>query len=315
VKNKNIGIPMMHVETRSPAVWRVLVGAFFAIFVGGLYYIFDDLKMKVELGEILTWFFLGAGVIGITFGLIYGFVIVRINELLVATKNIAENVATKEDQVIIKDELLGAAEQITNSYQLATKSLLITAQKTGLKGMYETFSDFESNFKKILEGASREVKFLGISLSTIGRIAEFNSIIEDKASNNVSFQFAFMGKNNGEVDLFKQRAIDENYPVDNMSDLSAMAKNNINSIAAFRKTLDEKARENIEIGEYNALPYMALFIIDDRLFVGTYLFGEKCNISPVYEINKIEGGVYHTYYSHFLRVWKSAALVRDIEKT
>ena len=117
---------------------------------------------------------MSVSVAGIIWGLIYGFIVLRINELMFSSQKILnkidKKVATRNDQNLIKDELLSAVELITKSYQLATKSLLVSAEKTGLECVYSTFAEFEDPFKKILEKADREVKCLGISLSTINRV-------------------------------------------------------------------------------------------------------------------------------------------------
>jgi hypothetical protein len=84
-----------------------------------------------------------------------------------------------------------------------------------------------------LKRAKREVKALGICISMPTRIAGFREIVQEKAKEGVSFQFAYLKRNIEQGDInfnfYKQRSLDENYPAE-IGGLEDSTTRNIDSL-------------------------------------------------------------------------------------
>jgi len=290
-------------------IWKTIGGVSLTIFAGGLFFILSDLRTLYPAGHVIAWTIITLSFAALVGTVIYGVVVERINEALFSIRDILRDMATKDDQQLIKKEVIDATTIIKDTYKLATKDLLNASNELGLDMVYKIRSEVEKILKDKLENAKKEVKLLGISITIISRIAGFKEILERKTDDGVKFQFLFLET---KEELYKQRAKDENYPHDNIEYLIQTATSNIRLLNSIREKLGTSQKTNIELKMYNAFPYMPMFIIDNELYVGMYLFGETCAITPMFRfIEKGDRqGAYHTFHEHFTKLWDAATPVQ-----
>lgn len=296
------------IQSKHPYVWRGILTVLFALFVASLFMVLTTLSSQMSIGEVIAWTTTVLSFMGILSTLFYGIVIDRITILIKSISEQKEQLATKEDLKNIDTQLCCATQTITEAYDLATKDLIKEAQKTGFTKIYKNRSEIALELSECLQRARREVKALGICISMPTRIAGFREMVQAKAKESVSFQFAYLKRNIKQEDnnfnFYKQRSLDENYPAE-IGGLEDATTRNIDSLKTIRENLESDEKKQIQIREYVAFPYMSMTLIDDTIFIGSYLFGVTCPIIPMYKIVKKDGGIYETFYNHFLKLWES----------
>ena len=92
------------------------------------------------------------------------------------------------------------------------------------------------------------------------------------------------------------------------------ATGNIEILLTVRERLSHESKKMIQVAEYRAFPYMSMIVIDDMMFVGSYLFGERCPNVPMFRIIKKHEGLFDIYNGHFERLWDSAKKLTKIEE-
>lgn len=294
-------------------VWLAVLGILFALLVSGVFMILQSLTTPVETGIAAAWTMSILSFAGIVASLVYGFIIDRINTIVGEIEKLQKNSPTKDHLAQVTKEAKEAVDVIRDTYRVATKGLLKAAREVGLEMVHKGRAQAEGEIEDLLKHAKREVKMLGVCISIPDRVPAFKVIVEQKANDGVTFQFAFLRRESTyeRFNFYHQRSYDENYPnpPDKVGDLRGTASNNIGMIKAVRDRLDDEKKNMVQIAEYEAFPYMSLIIIDDVVFVGPYLFGENCPNTPMYRIIKVENGIYDTYHKHFTALWSSAALI------
>lgn len=284
--------------------WRTIAGIALALFIAGTFFVLNTLGSIVPMGNVIAWAITIFSFMCIVASLLYGLVVQQINDIT----NVTKNIATKDDFKKFNEEILNIAKSVRDSDIISTKELLISANECGLEMVYKSRSKVATEIAEGLKRVKREVKALGVCISMPLAVPKFQEIVKEKTDDGVSFQFAYLQRETaeGEIDLYRQRSNDENYPAI-IGDLKESTTRNIQMLEALRSNLDETSRSKLEIREYRAFPYISMIIIDDDMFVGSYLFGVNCPVIPMYKVVKKQDGIYDTYYNHFTKLWESAA--------
>jgi len=286
-----------------PSTLAAVVSIWVAIFIAGITLIVGPIGIKITIGQTVGLLMIIISSISVIATVVY-FTVRRIDEVHKRVDNSTNEIHT-------------AIKTIEDAYKISTKELLQAASNLGLEMVYQTRAEVESEIiKRLLPHAKREVKFLGVCISIPFRMPKLNETIVSKAIEGVSFQFLFLKRTSrGDFDFYDQRAYDESFPKAPPGTLKPETAKHIKTLEAAKQDLPREAKGDIEVAEYRAFPYMSLIIIDDLMYVGSYLFGVNCPNMPIFKIRKEQKGIYDTYLDHFKALWKhTKELERDYAK-
>jgi len=297
-------------------VYQTLLGVFFALLIAGIFGVLNNLRSELPIGNVIAWVLSIMAFLGIVATLIYGMIVQRINELALVVDDLVEKVATRNDTEKVVMEITDIVSLLRDAYSAATKDLVQAAQNLGLDMVYKERAQVEAELKNLLGHAKRTVKLLGICISMPTRVPNFSQVVQNKVEDGVTFKFLYLRRRPTDdiIDFYRQRADDEHYPAQ-LTDLKEDATRNIEALKEVRNRLSKNTKSSLKVREYQALPYLSMIVIDDEMFVGSYLFGETCPITPMYKIIRRDGGIFDTYNGHFERLWEASAdaLGEDIQ--
>lgn len=296
----------------STQVSRTIFAISVATLTASASFIISTLKTTMPVGEVIAWTLTGVSVIVNICALGYLHVVSRINTLLTHMEELPSEARLQSMQTSVEEAVAG----LRRTYGVISKELLQSAQPLGLERVYASRQEILPELCSLLKGAKKSAKFLGICLSMPLRIPQLERLLADQAKKGVSFQFAFLKRVSSPCDFYEQRTRDESYPVNLTKEpLRAMATANMQRLKSVHDSLDAESRGYLAAKEYQAFPYMFLIIIDEVLFVGSYLFGEQCPNSPVFKFRRVSEGSFEVYERHFDTLWSASSDALNVAST
>ncbi len=285
--------------------WVIVFGLVASFAVTAFYSILNSFPEKVDLKLTISWILLFVIIFLIIGIFIREYVVQLLNNISKKIKIVHINSLTKKDLKEVEKKINTIADIIEDNYAVVTKELVLAAKGLGLVMVYKQRALVEGEVRELLPQAEERVIFVGICLRIVTQIPSLKELLVRKVAEDVSFQFAFLttkeGEEEGGFDFYEQRANDEK-----TGSLKAEARNHMNILTKIRDSLNDDVQPMIQIAQYTAFPYMPMVIIDNVMFVGSYLYGESCPHTPMYKYIKIQKGIFNTYKKHFDDLWENA---------
>lgn len=223
-------------------------------------------------------------------------------------------------------------------------------EDAGFRKLYPNRQElFDELIESIISNSREELKILGICVSlfresdkpmrsvagnssrTVENLVE---IIKEGCKVKVLFLKRYLTtderKHYGigqQTDLYFMRERDEEFDYDFRRGRRLKILANI-SVGQFIRVLLELARQvrdwdadsrkellsRLEIREYNSLPSLSLYIIDDDIYVTPYLCKRHCSTVPAFKVSSRSSTLFTAYNGHFEATWNSRDTTSTVDR-
>ena len=196
------------------------------------------------------------------------------------------------------------SNRITNTLLSVSLEASLPDSSLGIKHIYKDrieikFLDFIRAVK-----AGETIRLLGIILTDFTSRG-IQGAIEEKLQLGCKVKLLLLSPNSR---FARQRAIEEGRDPEEWEDeLIAVNKSHQN----FLRRLPKGLRQNIELGHYDSPPSFSIYEMGDKVIIGFYLIGHKGELSPHFELEVREGGMYKPFINHFDSLWRAREEARS----